>query len=97
MFKIGNTIYVQNFYFKDNNSQNATFGSTLDFSGAYKILEKNGINITIDIPKENICGMLLVGQPRVSYYRGVQVSLLRVSADDTTTFAQRYNVTYKII
>jgi len=97
MFKTGNTIYVQNFYFKDNNPQNSTVDSIIDFSGAYKILEKNGINITIDILKESICGMQLVGQPRVSYYRGVQVSILRVSADDTTTFEQRYNMTYKII
>jgi hypothetical protein len=97
MFKTGNTIYVQNFYFKDNNIQNSTYGSVIDFSGVYTILNKNGISIEIDILKESICGCVLIGQPRVSYYNGVQVSLLRVSDDDSTTFDQRYNVTYKII
>ena len=85
------TIYVQNLYFKAND------GSIIDYSGAYNIISKIGINLAINLPISEISGYQLVGQPRVSFYRGLQVSIMRVSDDDSTTFAQRYNVTYKII
>jgi hypothetical protein len=88
LFKTGDTVYVQNLYLMD------TSGNTLDYSGAYTILNKIGIIITIDL---QIYGYKLLGQPRVSFYRGVQVSLLRVNGDDNTTFNQRYDITYKII
>lgn len=91
LFRTGNTIYVQNLYFKAND------GSIIDYSGAYNIISKIGINLAINLPISEISGYQLVGQPRVSFYRGLQVSIMRVSDDDSTTFAQRYNVTYKII
>jgi len=91
LFKTGNTIYIQNLYFKD------TFGAVLDYSGAYRILCKSGTTLKIDLKISDVSGFQSVGQPRVSFYNGIQVSLLRVSNDNSTTFAQRYNVTYKII
>jgi len=91
MFKTGNTVYVQNLYLID------TVGNTIDYSGAYKVLCKNGINLTIDLPSSVVAGHILKGQPRVSFYRGLQVTILRINGDDNTTFAQRYDVKYKII
>ena len=91
IFKSGNTIYVQNLYFKDQS------GNTIDYSGAYTILDKIGIVLTINLKNSTIYGFVLVGQPRVSFYRGIQVSMLRINGDNTTTFDQRYDVTYKII
>jgi len=91
MFKTGNTVYVQNLYFLD------TSGNTIDYSDAYKVLDKVGITLTISLPLSQICGYKLVGQPRVSYYRGLQVSILRVNGDNNSSFSDRYNVTYKII
>jgi len=113
IFKTGDTVYVQNLYLFDLS------GNTVDYSGAYKILNKNtnynkftvsgytgytlNTNLTIDLPAYDdlfnpvSAGCILKGQPVVSYYRGVQVSILRVSADNTTTFNERYDVTYKII
>jgi len=91
MFKSGNTIYVQNLYFKD------TFGNVIDYSGAYTIMNKVGINITISLLQSSVCGYISIGQPRVSYYRGLQVTILRVDGTNTSTFADRYNITYKII
>jgi len=88
IFKTGDTIYVQNLYLLDPS------GNTLDYSGAYKILQRVGIDLTIDL---QAYGYKLLGQPRVSYYRGIQVSILRVNGDDNTTFNQRYDVSYKII
>lgn len=88
IFKTGNTVYIQNLYLLDPN------GNTVDYSGAYKVLNKVGINLTIDL---QIYGYKLLGQPRVSFYRGLQVSILRINGENTSTFNQRYNVTYKII
>lgn len=91
IFKSGNTVYVQNFYFKD------TQGNVYDYSGAYSVLCKVGTTLTISLESLNVSGYQLVGQPRISFYRGLQVSILRVNGENTSTFAQRYDITYKII
>jgi len=91
MFKTGNTVYVQNLYLLD------TLGNTVDYSGPYKILCKSGTTLTIDLATSEVRGYTLRGVPRVSYYRGLQVSLLRVDGSDSSSFNQRYDVSYKII
>ena len=91
LFKTGNTIYVQNLYLKDSGN------TIMDKSGSYKILDKSGTTLTIDLLSSTIQGSILIGHPRASFYRGLEVSILRVSDDNSTTFSQRYNVTYKII
>ncbi len=94
IFKTGNTVYVQNLYLLDIS------GNTLDYSGVYDILCKSGSILTIDLPSSDVAGSTLLGQPRISFYRGLQVSILRISsADDIpySNFNQKYNVTYKII
>jgi len=88
LFLSGDTVYVQNLYLKDPS------GVTDDYSGAYVILEKNGIDLTIDLQAN---GYQLVGQPIVSYYKGLLVSILRVDELDSSTFEDRYEITYKII
>ncbi len=94
IFKTGNTVYVQNLYLLDIS------GNTLDYSGPYTILCKSGSILTIDLPSSYVAGSTLLGQPRISFYRGLQVSILRInSADDIpySNFNQKYDVTYKII
>jgi len=87
-FKTGDTVYVQNMFFKDLN------GNIIDYSGAYTILQKVGIIATIDM---QAYGFVHMANPTVSYYRGVEVSILRVDGTNTTSFSDRYKVTYKII
>ena len=88
MFRSGDTVYVQNMYFKDMN------GQVVDYSGAYKILDKTGIDIIIDM---KAYGFTAMQDPMVSYYRGVEVSILRVDGTNTTSFTDRYKISYKII
>ena len=96
-FNTGDTVYVQNLFLLSGDS------STKDFSGAYDILCKTGNTIKIDLPIETsgselgVAGCSLKGFPIVSYYRGIQLSILRVNGDDNSTFNQRYDITYKII
>jgi hypothetical protein len=91
LFKAGDIIYVQNLYFLD------TAGNTIDYSGAYEVLCKNGIVLTINLKQSQVQGYKLLGVPRVSYYRGLQLSILRVNASNTSSFSERYDVTYKIL
>lgn len=88
LFLSGDTVYIQNLYLCDAS------GVTSDYSGAYTILEKNGIDIIVDL---QAYGFECVGQPVVSYYRGIQISILRVDESDSSTFEDRYDITYKII
>ena len=91
LFKMGDIVYVQNLYFLD------TAGNTIDYSGAYEILCKNGIVLTINLKQTDIQGYKLLGLPRVSYYRGLQLSILRVNNSNTSSFNERYDVSYKIL
>ena len=91
MFKSGDTVYVQNFYFTDIS------GNTVDFSGAYQILQKTGIDIVINLNASVVGGYIHRSNPFVSYYRGVQISILRVDGTNTSTFSDRYDISYKII
>jgi len=91
MFKIDNIVYIQNLYFKDTN------GNLIDYSDAYTILDKSGTEITINLLQSDVCGYIILGQPRVSYYRGLQATILRIDGSNTSTFANRYSITYKII
>lgn len=91
LFTSGDTIYIQNLYFRD------TSGNTKDYSGGYKVLQKNGIDLTFDLLASDVAGFVCIGQPIVSYYRGIQISMLRVNQSNTSSFNDRYNVTYKII
>jgi hypothetical protein len=89
MFKTGDTVYVQNLFLLDPS------GNTIDYSGAYEILDKSGTTeIIIDL---QVYGYSLVGKPKVSYYRGLEISILRINGSDSSIFDQRYDVTYKII
>lgn len=92
MFRTGNTVYVQNLFFKDE------FGNVIDYSGAYYLVEKVGINVTISLKTDDVAGYLSIGQPRISFYRGLHVSILRVDgSDDIEYFDKKYDITYKII
>jgi len=88
LFLSGDTVYVQNLYLSD------VAGAIGDYSGAYSILDKTGIDLTIDL---QAYGYRLVGQPIVSYYKGILISILRVDESDSSSFDDRYEITYKII
>jgi hypothetical protein len=91
LFKAGDIVYIQNLYFLD------TAGNTIDYSGAYEVLCKSGIVLTINLKQSQVQGYKLLGVPRVSYYRGIQLSILRVNNSNTSSFSERYDVTYKIL
>jgi hypothetical protein len=88
LFEVDDVVYVQNLYLL------TTTNEVVDYSGPYLILVKSGTTLTIEL---QVPGCSLVGHPRVSYYRGIQVSVLRIDASNTTTMAERYDVSYKII
>lgn len=88
LFLSGDTVYVQNLYMNDYS------GRTDDYSGAYLILDKTGIDLTVDL---QAYGFRSIGQPIVSYYKGIQISILRVDESDSSSFNDRYEITYKII
>lgn len=91
MFKVNNTVYVQNLFFKNTN------GEVLDFSGSYNILYKSSQTLIIDLLTDVIRNFKLMGSPVVSYYRGLKVSILRVDGTDVSSFSDRYDITYKIL
>jgi hypothetical protein len=111
MFNSGDTVYVQNLYL--NKPTGTTWEvwdysgaykiidkSNYSYFGGAGVISTD---ITIDLPlfddDNNAVAAYctLKGHPVVSYYRGVQVSILRVDESDSSTFNQRYDVTYKII
>ncbi len=88
LFLSGDTVYIQNLYLTN------VSGVTDDYSGAYLVLDKSGIDLTVDL---QAYGYKLIGQPIVSYYKGIQISILRVDESDSSSFDDRYEITYKMI
>ena len=88
VFGIGDYVYIDNFY----------FGVT-DYSSAYKVIGKSMVydykhSIMISM---NTNGAELRSNPKISYYRGIHINVLRVSSLDTNSLTERYKITKELI
>ena len=113
LFSTGETVYVQNLFLLNSSGNTIDYSGAYEvlnktvlptqfiYSGTTGYTLNATLNI--DLPVETVdgqigvAGCVLKGHPVVSYYRGIQVSILRVDGNDNTPFNQRYDVTYKII
>jgi len=81
LFVVNDWVYIDGFNFKKSNS-------IIDYSGLYKIVTKNGIQVTIDFDSSNIGEY--VGKSSIFYYRGIKLTILRIDNNKTTELNKRY-------
>ena len=91
---VGNDyVYIDNFYL--------TSGSTItDYSGVYQISSTtSGYShfdsiITLNIPSNYFT---LKTKPKVSFYKGMKINILRVSSSSSSSLADRYKITKELL
>jgi len=102
LFSIGDWVYVEDFYFLS--------GGTImkDKSGLYLItdipgdtngtagLNKGSIQIVINLNIDNF-GLVLMGTPKMHYYKGLKVSVTRIDESDLSDINHRYLVTKEFL
>jgi len=94
LFTVSDYVYIDNFYLQS--------GSTItDYSGVYYVSGHtsgdtwgNGSDITIELPSGNL---LLKTKPKISYYKGWKINILRVSSSTTSAIEDRYKITKELI
>lgn len=93
LFELGEYVHISNFFFYS--------GTTIiNHSGLYQIVDSEQPYIIVNL---NINGLILAGVPRISLYKGVKISILRITeADsitgvDTSSISDRYLIGKEII
>jgi len=81
LFTNDDWVYIDNFKFKKNDS-------ITDYSGLYKIVNENGLQITIDFDSTNIGKS--ISKSSIFYYKGIKLSILRINDSRTSTIDDRY-------
>jgi len=87
IFEINEYVYIENF-FLDNGT------NIIDMSGAFKIINTSSSGIEIDL---NTFNMTLKGMLKISYYKGIKYTILRVNSSNTSTLEDRYKITKELI
>jgi hypothetical protein len=94
LFQVDDYVYFDNFYLQS--------GTTIiDFSGIYQISAHTiGNNwgsrsdITIALPCYNY---ILKTKPKLSFYKGLHINILRTSSSTTSTIVDRYKITKTLL
>ena len=87
LFETNDYIYIDNFYLQN--------GSVVtDYSGVYQISATTTNTITIKLPS---IGLTMRSKPKMSYYKGLKINILRVDSSTTSSITNRYKITKEII
>jgi len=94
LFEINDYVYIDNFYLQS--------GTTVtDFSGIYQVSAHTSGNswgsesdITIALPSNNYT---LRTKPKLCFYKGLHINILRTSSSTTSTIVDRYKITKTLL
>lgn len=83
-------VYISGFLFVDSS------GKIIDYSGLYKIIDKTGIQIELEWDTDGM-DIELSGKPKIFYYRGFKINILRVDESQTSELRYRYKITKEFL
>jgi hypothetical protein len=87
LFDIDDYIYIDNFYLQSGTTY-------IDKSGVYKIITHSATAIEIEL---NTVGMILKGTLKLSYYKGMKYTILRVNQSESSLIDDRYKITKELL
>jgi len=94
LFSTDDYVYVDNFYLQSGSS-------VLDFSGIYQVTGHttgdtwgSGSDITVTLSTLNYS---MKTKPKISYYKGWKINILRNSASTTSALVDRYKITKELL
>ena len=94
LFLDNDYVYVDNFYFISGGTLVNMSGSYLVSSHTYETSYTNKSTINI---VANTNGLITKGKPKASYYKGMNINVLRSYGEPTSTLADRYTITKKLL
>jgi len=87
LFDVNDYIYIDNFYLNSGSS-------VLDYSGVYKVSAHTTGIIKLSLPSAY---MTMKTKPKISYYKGWKIDLLRISSSNTSSITDRYKITKTLL
>jgi len=95
LFYENDYVYIENLYLQSG-STNSGYVSYSDYSGLYKIIKITGLNAVLEW---NTAGwdITLRGTPKVHYYKGMKINILRVDESDTSDIQHRYLISKEFV
>lgn len=91
----GDPVNAQILYISDLNFMDAS-GNVTDYSGMYEVSTTDYSPIYIKIPLDSY-GLTPVGIPKIYYYKGIKIDILRVDESSTSSLSDRYLIQKTII
>ncbi len=88
LFNDDDWVYIDAFYFEKDDELS-------DYSGLYRIISGSSIQLELDINSTNWGE--LQGRPRIFYYKGVKISILRIEGTTSSDILHRYLVTKEFL
>jgi hypothetical protein len=97
LFVKDDIVFIDNFYMEKNSI-------IKDFSGIYKIYDNtigndygNHSDLTLEFASGEVIGYTLKTKPKISYYKGWKINILRVSQSNTSSIEDRYKITKELL
>jgi len=91
----GNLFYVDDWIFIEDFLLMTGTGYT-DYSGMYKIVSKQGAQLGLNWDTYGM-DLIKAGTPKVHYYKGIKVNILRIDESDTSDIDHRYLITKEFL
>jgi len=89
-FDINDWVYISGFLFTNSG------GTIIDYSGLYRIIDKTGIQIELEWDTDEL-DISLSGKPKIFYYKGFKINILRVDGSQTSDLKYRYKITKEFL
>ena len=84
------TVYVADLFFMDSD------GEVIDYSGMYEVSTTDYSPIYIRIPLDSF-GLTPIGIPRIYYYKGMKIDIIRINESPTSSLEDRYLIQKTIL
>ena len=90
LFYDNDWVYIEDFLFEQYTTISGT--TYVDYSGLFQIVRKMGKELNLSWDTTGM-SLNLIGTPKVQYYKGMKINVLRIDESDTSDIQHRYLVT----
>lgn len=92
IFEANDIVYIDNFYLQSGLTK-------IDYSGVYEISATTSSitgysSFEIDFDSSNLT---MISKPKVTYYKGMKIDILRISSSTTSAISDRYKITKTLL
>lgn len=97
IFSNDDILYIDNFYFRETYTGTTTVTTTVDKSGIYTLTTTVTSGVTTYSILLDLTNLDLISVPKVCYYKGWKINILRVLESNLSTLNDRYKITKELL